>query len=286
MRWSNSKVGLGLALIGAADWSAATGFYVPQQTAYATGRANAGNVAMADEASTVFFIPAGMTRLDGAEVLWGLSIVKPSDRFGHRGTTLSAPGTGDTPSAVVGGSGSDPGTPTPVASLFYVQPIGDSWRFGIGVAAPFGLRLEYDSDWFGWSRFDELRIEYANGSPDVALPQGYRDTYTVSAGAEHRWRDDLTLRAGVQYDRTPTVDRYRNTSLPDADGVWTAVGVSYRPLPRMELSLSYQQAFFDDPKIGYTRDVFTGRPVAGTVRTRAGADAQVDTLSFAIRYWL
>lgn len=429
----------GLTLIGAADWSAATGFYVPQQTAYGAGRANAGNVAMAAEASTVFSNPAGMTRLEGAEVVWGLNIVTPSDRFDNRGTTLSTPGTGGTPSAVAGGRGSDPGSPTPVASLFYVHPIADRWRFGIGIAAPFGLRLEYDSDWFGrydsieaelitidvapslayrmsdalslgaglnvqyadttltsavpdtlapnavtastdgrseltgddvtvgfnlgllwnaapgtriglhyrsamehdieghnkisgltgalasangrfgvssklklpdvlsagfaheltdrttlvgeaqwfgWSRFDELRIVYDNGAPDVVLPQGYRDTYTVSAGAEHRWRDDLTLRAGIQYDRTPTVDRYRDTSLPDGDRIWTAVGLSYRPLRRLELSVSYQHVFFDDPQIDHTREVFAGSPAAATVRTRARVEASVDTLSLAIRYAL
>ena len=47
-------------ILGLPNWCVATGFYVPQQTAYGAGRANAGGVAMARDASTVFFNPAGM----------------------------------------------------------------------------------------------------------------------------------------------------------------------------------------------------------------------------------
>ncbi|MGB5833776.1 MAG: outer membrane protein transport protein [Thiohalocapsa sp.] len=435
-----SMVGLyGVVLLSAADWCAATGFYVPQQTAYGAGRANAGNVAMAREASTLFFNPAGMTQLDGAEVLVGVNIVMPSDRFENQGTTLSAPATGGNPFFVLGGSGQNPGSPTPVASLFYARPLGARWWAGVGITSPFGLRLEYDSDWFGrydsieselitldvaptlayrlsssvsvgaglnlqyanttltsalpntlspnalsasadgrseltgdafsagfnigllwsatpatriglhyrsrmdhdidgestvsgltgplagangkvdistklklpdvlsvglaqelgdrttvlaeaqwfgWSRFDELRVEYANGAPDSIAPQGYRDTYTFSAGLEHRWRDNLTFRAGLQYDRTPTVDQFRSTAVPDGDRIWTGLGFSYRPHKRTEFTVSYQHVFIDDPEIDRS-GVFYGDSVAqGEVVTRGRVDASVDTISIAFRYSL
>ncbi|MGD8275884.1 MAG: outer membrane protein transport protein [Thiohalocapsa sp.] len=417
----------------------ASGFYVPQQTAYGAGRANAGNAAMAAEASTVFFNPAGMTRLDGAEVLVAVNIVTPSDDFSNRGTSLSAPATLGSPAPVAGGSGQDPGAPTPVASLFYARPLGERWWVGVALTSPFGLRLEYDSDWFGrydsieselrtidlapsfayqvseqlavgaglnvqyadtflrnsvpntlspvagtvasdgrseltgnnvafgfnlgllwqptqdtriglhyrsrmdheldgenkvrgldgalagangkfdtktlltlpdvlslgiahalsprttllgeaqwfgWSRFEELRIRYDDGTPTLVLPQDYRDTYTLSTGIEHRWRDAWTLRAGVQYDRTPTTDAQRNTAVPDANRLWTAIGASWRPTARAEISVAYQHVFYDQGRIDNSRSFFGGTPIEGEVVTRARVDAAVDTVSIAFRYSL
>jgi len=423
--------------LGLPAWCAATGFYVPQQTAYGAGRANAGGVAMAREASTVFFNPAGMTQLKGSEVVAALNIITPSDSLSNQGTTLASPGTGGTQVAVVGGNGGEPGSPTPLGSFFYARPVGSKWWVGIGISAPFGLRLQYPStwfgrydsiesqlvtvdvaptvayrltntlslgaglniqyadikatsaipntlspfgftsgtdgrneltgddvsagfnvgllwnatpstrvgvhyrskmdhdldghntisrftgplaslngklntstelklpevvsagfahalnrrttilgeaQWFGWSRFEDVRTRFDNGAPTIARPQDYRDTYTVSAGAEHIWRDNLTFRAGVQYDRTPTVDRFRNTSVPDGDRIWTAVGASYKPSQRTELTLSFQHVFFQDPKIDVTRTFFEGTPAEGSVRVRARADSHVNTLSLAFRY--
>jgi long-chain fatty acid transport protein len=430
---------IGAWCLGPARPALATGFYVPQQTAYGAGRANAGNAAMAAEASTVFFNPAGMTRLDGAEVLLGVNVVTPSDDLSNRGTTLSAPATGGVPASVIGGTGRNPGAPTPVASLFYARPVGERLWFGLALTSPFGLRLEYDSDWFGrydsvesefktidlapslawrlndqlsvgaglniqyadatltnavpntlspaagnpatdgfskltgtdwvlgfnigllwsltestrvglhyrskmdhtldgennisgltgplaalngsfdtrmrlslpavlsagiahefgprttllgeaqwfgWSCFDDLRIQYDNGTPSILLSQDYRDTYTLSTGIEHRWRDAWTLRAGVQYDRTPTQDRERNTAVPDANRLWTAVGFSYRFTERTEVSVAFQHVFFDQGEIDNDRGYFGGTPIAGTVTTRARVDAMVNTLSLALRYAL
>ena len=412
----------------------ATGFYVPQQTAYGAGRANAGGVTMAREASTVFFNPAGMTRLERPEVLVGINIITPSDEFQDQGTTLTSPGTGGRPVPVSGGAGDDPGAPTPLGSLFYVRPLGSRWWMGIAVTAPFGLRLAYDSDWFGrhdaleaqlitldvaptlayrisdtlslgggldvqyarakllaavpntlspdgflaaadgrsrltgddlslgfnlgllwevtpstrlgvhyrskmdhrlkgrsrifgfqgelagnngvfatspdlslpdvlsagvahelnarttlvaeaqwfrWSRFEALRIRFPDPLPEVVVPEGYRDTYAVSLGVEHLWRHNLTLRAGIQFDRTPTVDRYRNTSFPDGNRIWTAIGFSYRPSRQTELTMAFQHVFFEDPEIDITRTFFDD---TGSVRVRGRADSHVDTLSLAYRH--
>jgi long-chain fatty acid transport protein len=40
---------------------------------------------------------------------------------------------------------------------------------------------------------------------------------TANIGTNYQWNDDLTLRAGFQFDQTPTVDAFRNTSLPDGN---------------------------------------------------------------------
>jgi long-chain fatty acid transport protein len=198
-----------LAMLAIADWSSATGFYVPQQTAYGAGRANAGNAAMASEASTVFFNPAGMTRLQGSEVLVGVNIVTPSDEFSNRGTTLAAPATAGSAAPVAGGTGRNPGAPTPVASLFYVRQLSDEWWLGVGLTSPFGLRLEYDSDWFG--RYDSIESELK--TIDLAPSVAYQlsDRLSLGAGLNVQYAD-ATLTNAVPNTLSPAA------GTPESDG--------------------------------------------------------------------
>ena len=60
-------------LVGHAAWAA--GYFIDQQSVPGLGRANAGNVAAANDPSTIFFNPAGMTEL------W---LLDPSDTTEHR----------------------------------------------------------------------------------------------------------------------------------------------------------------------------------------------------------
>ena len=63
-----------IAVSGAAS---AGGFYIQEQSAAGVGRAQAGNVAAADDASTIYYNPAGMTQLPGVQVDQGIDLIVP-----------------------------------------------------------------------------------------------------------------------------------------------------------------------------------------------------------------
>src|SRR5919112_295014 len=61
-----------LALLSGTRPADAAGFYIKEQSVTGLGRAFAGESAMSEDASTIFFNPAGMTRLKGPEATAGL----------------------------------------------------------------------------------------------------------------------------------------------------------------------------------------------------------------------
>jgi long-chain fatty acid transport protein len=73
-----------------AGWSAAgtgAGFALIEQNASGLGNAYAGQAASAQDASTIYFNPAGMTNLSGKNIVFVGNVIKPSATFNNSATT-------------------------------------------------------------------------------------------------------------------------------------------------------------------------------------------------------
>lgn len=80
-----------LALSGA--WTAesrAAGFALIEQSASGMGNSFAGAAASAEDASTIFFNPAGMTLLPSRQIVIGVHGVRPTASFDDRSSTAAA----------------------------------------------------------------------------------------------------------------------------------------------------------------------------------------------------
>src|SRR5579871_929412 len=86
MRIYRSLIGLGVATLTAGP-AVAGGFYIQEQNAAGVGRAQAGDVAIADDPSTLYFNPAGMTELPGLQNAGGIALIIPSAQLTNRGST-------------------------------------------------------------------------------------------------------------------------------------------------------------------------------------------------------
>ncbi len=159
-----------------------------------------------------------------------------------------------------------------IASLAVSQQLSPKWT------------LLGEVQWFDWSAFQELRVQFADGRPDAVLPQNYRDSYTVAVGAEYRVTDALTMRTGFQFDQTPTVDADRSSSLPDGNRYWLTIGGAYRLSDRASIDAAYAHVFFEDGDVNLTRTFYGGTPAAGIINTNGQAQTSVDTLSLNFRY--
>src|SRR6185503_4263399 len=82
----------------------ASGFQLMEQNASGLGNAYAGQAAAAENASTVFFNPAGMTRLPGRQVTAAINFIRPSNEFTNSGGSTAPAGI-----ASPGGNGGDAG---------------------------------------------------------------------------------------------------------------------------------------------------------------------------------
>jgi long-chain fatty acid transport protein len=102
------------------------------------GYAAAGYAARAQDASTVFTNPAGMSRLDKSQVLGGLQALYGDVKFSSNpAMTLS----GDDGGNVIGWM--------PGGSAFIVHKLNHDWSVGFGVLSYFGLSEDYGNNWVG-----------------------------------------------------------------------------------------------------------------------------------------
>ncbi|WP_372590989.1 OmpP1/FadL family transporter [Guyparkeria sp.] len=109
--------------------------------------------------------------------------------------------------------------------------------------------------WTGWSSFDELRVEQGGGRDDLLTTENWDDALRVAVGGEWQVAPRWTLRAGTAYDPTPVPSaEYRTTRLPDADRIWSSVGVGYEMAANWSVDLGYTHLWLNDSRIDNTTE--------------------------------
>jgi long-chain fatty acid transport protein len=145
------------------------------------------------------------------------------------------------------------------------------------------LTLYGDFTYFWWDVAKEARIKFDDGSPDAVRPANYRNTYAAGIGLDYRWNQQLTLRTGFRFDRTPTVDRYRDTSFADANRYWLAAGASYQVRHWLAVDLGLTHVFEDSTSVDVERQFFGGTGLDSTVRVKADVQSSVTTVGANVR---
>ena len=96
--------------------------------------------------------------------------------------------------------------------------------------------------WTDWSSFDTLDIKSSGLSPVggvKTVENHWQDTYLVSVGADLRFTNWWTFRAGIGYETSAVDDpKYRTAIIPDADRLWLALGSSFKATENMQIDVS------------------------------------------------
>lgn len=170
--------------------AAAAGYSLIEQSGSAMGNAFAGAAASAEDASTIYFNPAGMSRLKGKQVAVALHAIRPSAKFSGSVTGLA-------PLQTAGvNMGGDPGDWGYVPNGYFSMEIDPAMQFGVGVNVPFGLQTSYDPAWIGRFQAIQSKIQTININP--ALAYRVSDTLTLGAGLNYQTIDGL-LTSAVNY---------------------------------------------------------------------------------------
>ena len=407
-------------LLNSAQSAQAAGFYIQEQSVKGLGSAFSGSTTSIDDASTLYFNPAGMTKLEGAQINAGVHLLIPHSDLTDTGTTVpfgAAVGTDD---------GGNPYDPTPVPNLYAVTPLnikGQEIWAGIGVTAPFGLGSDYgdtwfgrfdststelktiniqpslavkatdwlsigggidiqyadaelksianpgtgegvsslagddwtigyniglivepvqgtevglhyrsgishDLDgkisfvngtasdfeigggaeldlpdlatlgvahditpktrimgqvtWFGWSNFETIRAIDENGTERTNIEQDYQDTWAFAIGAEHDLNEKWTVRAGYQFDETPTTNQFRTSRTPDGDRNWFSGGATYKINDKLDLDLAATYINVDEGTINVNRNA--AAPAIARSDVSANTDGYVGILAVGLNY--
>lgn len=154
----------------ASGQAAAAGFQLLEQNASGIGNAYAGSAAVAENASTIFFNPAGMTQLKDREVSVGLSLVRPTFKFRNDGSNVGT--------LANAGNGGDAGSWAFIPNGYLSWALSKDVYAGVGFGAPFGLVTEYHNPWVGGAQALKFDIKTYNINPSIAL----RATEKLSVG--------------------------------------------------------------------------------------------------------
>jgi len=209
----------------------AAGFRIPEAGAKAMGMGNA-FVGMADNPSAIQFNPAGLTQVEGNQILTGVTSITTNTDY----TDLS-----DNKSSAEEGNFLPP--------FFYysnhLEGMGNgNWWLGMSVTAPFGLGTEWKVDSFNYVATETL-LEMVKLNPTMAYRAN--DQWSVGFGVDYY----QVLEAGFKNDMSSTyLSAFAMTSTNfgrgiqelsgDATGFGFNVGAMYKANENVTVGLAYR----------------------------------------------
>lgn len=131
------------------------------------GTAGVGQAAVADDASTAYFNPAGMPYLNGSQFMLGSQMMVPEIHFSRNNSTT-----------ISGDNGGNAGSLLPGLDVYYVYGITDDLKLGISLTTPFGGALSYNDGWVGRYNVQNVMFYTINLNPSLA----YRFNQYLSLG--------------------------------------------------------------------------------------------------------
>jgi long-chain fatty acid transport protein len=130
----------------------------------------------------------------------------------------------------------------------------DSVAFGVNFDVTDEVSVMAQAEWWNWSRFEEIRVEFDNSlsvAQDSVTVEDWKDSWFFALGTTYRPKavEGLAVRLGVAFDKSPIPDDRRTPRIPGQDRTWIAAGVSYTPMPWLTLDLGYTHIFVKDADI-------------------------------------
>lgn len=133
------------------------------------GTAAVGQAAIANDASTSYFNPAGMVALQASQFLLGSQLIIPYTKFSKESDTT-----------ISGGSGGEAATLIPGMAVYYVFSYSPKLKFGVSLTSPYGGLLNYNDGWAGRYLVQDTEFLTLNLNPSVAYK--INDWAAIGAG--------------------------------------------------------------------------------------------------------
>ncbi|WP_199053428.1 OmpP1/FadL family transporter [Aquitalea sp. ASV15] len=176
---SQSVMLMGVAVGAFSSTALASGYHFGSQSVSAQGTAFA-NGAEAADASTIFYNPAGMSRLTGTNFSGGLTLVVPDSEYTDKGSK-NVNGT-----AIKGDNGGNFAPDYVVAPSFYAtHQLNDKWTVGLGIFVPFGAQLDYGNTWAGRYALESIKLETLNFNPSVSFKLDEHHSFGAGISAQY-----------------------------------------------------------------------------------------------------
>ncbi len=198
----------------------AGGFQINEHGARAMAMAGA-FTGLANDPSTIFYNPAGLTRLNSTQLMGGFTYIKPNSTF-----------RGPAPSVTEWGLADRFFNPI---NFYATHRLSQKWGVGIGVNNPYGLGTNWDDNWIG--RFMAIDTEIVTFFINPSV--GYEIMPGLSVGA------GLIFAYGeVEIKRAQDLAPFNQEAMIDLKGDGTgwgfSAGILYQPVDLISFGLSYR----------------------------------------------
>ncbi len=246
------RIALAMAVAALSAQAQASGFQLFEQSGSGQGRAFAGMGAASDDASVQWYNAAGLTAIDGHQVVVGAHYISPRAKFRDAGSTVAA---------VQPGPESDGGQSAVVPNLFWKGRWG-SYDLGLSVVAPFGLETRYEGNWLGRGAGVKSELKTININPSVARKVG---SWSFGAGISAQYLDVTLTRHGYVSSATDAEVRLSGDSW-----AWGYnVGVQWQPTDKDVIGVSYRSTMDHKARGNATVTVLATGTVASDQRVSA-----------------
>jgi long-chain fatty acid transport protein len=189
-------------------------------------------VGRADDPSALYFNPAGITQIEGEQMMLGFTAITPSAKIQTQDWGI--------------GKNRDRTFWPP--HMYYTKQISDTQWWGVGLFTRFGLGTEFDPGWFG--RYNHYKTEITSLSLNPVYAWKLNEALSVAFGIEAMW---------FQYDTYKKLDwaAIASKTLPDpsthmADidshllgdswGYGVNIALHWRPTEKSRFGLSWRSS--------------------------------------------
>ena len=100
------------------------------------------------------------------------------------------------------------------------------------------LAVQYSYKYTEWKRLKSLTAYGNSGNTLFHKDEKFSNASRYALGFSYNANDALTLRAGVAYDKSASVN-HPSISIPDTDRMWYSLGATYRFTPNLSADFGY-----------------------------------------------
>lgn len=220
-------------LVSSCQQASAGAFQLHEQSITYLGNAYSGTASTAEDASTLYYNPAGLKELSNNQVV-------VSGAYYHGRINLyDARATNNVGSNVIANTTYHPASNAIIPGLHLSANINKKWAVGFGVNAPFGLNTRYNNGSIARYMATISKISTINLTPAIAYK--INNQFSVGAGFD-AMRLSATISSAIHFVAPSAADGYVNNY---ANG-WTYgyhVGVLFKPTSDTKMGLVYYSIF-------------------------------------------
>lgn len=209
-----------IVLVLAANVSFAGGFQINEHGAKAMAMAGA-FTGLANDPSAIFFNGAGLTQLEGTQLLAGVTLISPAASF--RG-----------PSPAITEYSVQDKIFHPI-NFYLTHQFDENWFVGLGINNPYGLGTKWDDDWVGRYLALDTEIRTFYFSPTVAYK--VNENLSLSVGFVFAYGDVKIIRYANLF---PFDGEIKVNLEGDGTSVGFNAGVLFKPSDFLQLGLSFR----------------------------------------------